>query len=298
MDAEGLSTFLAVHRQGGFSQAARVLGRTQPAITRRIHLLEEELGVPLFERTAAGPMLSLAGKVLLPHAERVLAALRDAEAAVRALATASSGPVALAAVGTLAGPPLTAILKRFAARHPGVDLTLRTATSAEVGDLVRRGEATIGLRYGIDHAPDLAGERIATEALTVVCAAGHRLAGQSIDTLAVLRGERWLAFPVIPGRREFAASHIFAVFETHGLGDPDWTPVDSLTAQKRLVEAGFGLALLGENGVAEELAAGSIARIRVRELRASQDIVAVTRKGGFLSAAARGLLDEIRAGAV
>ena len=50
MDTEALETFVAVHREQGFSRAARVLNRTQPAISRRISLLEHELGAPLFER--------------------------------------------------------------------------------------------------------------------------------------------------------------------------------------------------------------------------------------------------------
>jgi DNA-binding transcriptional LysR family regulator len=186
-------------------------------------------------------------------------------------------------------------LKRFTVNHPGVELILRTATSAEVSDLVRRGETTVGLRYDHDPSPDLLCERVATEALMVVCSNEHPLAGQSIKALAALRSEHWLAFPEVPGRREIAASHVFALFQTHGLGEVDWAPVDSLTAQKRLVEAGFGLALLSESGVSEELAAGTMSMIRVKDLRADLQIMAVTRKGGFLSAAAQRLLAILRA---
>ena len=80
-----------------------------------------------------------------------------------------------------------------------------------------------------------------------------RLPAGASRQLADLSGERWIAFPDIPGRREITASHVFALFLTHGLGEVDWTPVDSLTAQKRLVEAGLGIALLSQNHAAEEL---------------------------------------------
>ena len=145
------------------------------------------------------------------------------------------------------------ILKRFAAEYPGVELSLRTATSAEVSDLIRRGEATIGLRYDRDRSRDLDCELLLAERLQVVCAPDHPRAGRRVAKLADLRGERWIAFPVLPGRREITASHVFALFQTHGLGEVDWTPVDSLTAQKRLVEAGLGIALLSESNAAEEL---------------------------------------------
>src|SRR5829696_7765990 len=294
MDSDALLTFLTVHRRGGISNAAKALHRSQPAISRRIALLEQELGVPLFERIAGRTMLSDAGRVMVPHAERAVAAVQDAENAVRGLARPNSGPIALAVVGTLAGGRLSAILKRFAAEHSEVELSLRTATSAEVSDLIRRGEATIGLRYDRDRSGDLDCELLFAERLQVVCALDHPRAGRRVPKLANLSGERWIAFPVVPGRREITAAHVFALFQTHGLGEVDWTPVDSLTAQKRLVEAGLGIALLSQNHAAEELRSGSIAIIRVGNLTASQDIVAVTRRGGFLSVASRGLLQIIR----
>src|SRR5271156_1046076 len=217
MDSDALNTFLTVHRRGGISSAAKALHRSQPAISRRIALLEQELGMPLFERIAGRTVLSDAGKVMVPYAERAVAAAQDAENAVRALAHSNSGPVALAVVGTLAGGGLAAIMKRFAREHPNVDLTLRTATSAEVSDLIRRGEVTIGLRYDFDRSNDLEYEWLFAEPLQVVCAPDHPRAGGRVSRLADLRGERWIAFPEVPGRREITASHVFALFQTHGL---------------------------------------------------------------------------------
>ena len=66
-----------------------------------------------------------------------------------------------------------------------------------------------------------------------------------------------------------------------GLDGSDVVVIDSLTAQKRLVEAGLGIALLSENNAAEELRYGTIAAIGVRDLNASHDVVTVTRRGGF-----------------
>src|SRR5436190_10179125 len=298
MDSDALNTFLIVHRRGGISNAAKALHRSQPAISRRIALLEQELGVPLFERVAGRTRLSDAGRVMVPYAERAVAAAQDAENAVRALTRRNARPVSLAVLGTLAGDRLSQILKRFAGEYPDADLTLRTATSAEVSDLIRRGEATIGLRYDMDRLRDLDYERLASEPLQVVCALDHPLAGKRVAQLADLSGERWIAFPEIPGRREISASHVFALFLTHGLGEVAWTPVDSLTAQKRLVEAGLGIALLTQSNAADELRSRSISTIRVGNLAASQEIVAVTRRGGFLSAASQRLLEVIREGYV
>lgn len=291
MDVDGLATFLAVSRLKGFSAAAEALGRTQPAISRRIALLEAELGAPLFDRTAGGAVLSQAGRALVPYAERAMAAVEDARSAVRDLAGSAVGPVSLAIVGTLADTDLAPALRRFAAGHPRVDLRLRTATSAEVSDLVRRGEATLGLRYHADPSPDLACEVLWAEPLVVVCAPEHPRAGRTVARLAELQGERWLAFPITPGREEIAASHVLGVFQARSLGQVDWTAVDSLTAQKRLVEAGFGVALMPESFVAAALEEGTLGRIEVADLEAARPVASVVRRGGYLSAAARGLLE-------
>lgn len=97
MDSESLRTFVAIHRCGGFARASQALHLSQPAISRRIGLLEHELGVPLFERMASGVVLSEAGRVLLPHAERALSALEDCVAAMRELRAGPAGALSTSA---------------------------------------------------------------------------------------------------------------------------------------------------------------------------------------------------------
>jgi DNA-binding transcriptional LysR family regulator len=294
MDAEALTTFLAVHQRRGFSNAARFLHRTQPAISRRIALLEQELGVKLFERAAGGIALTQAGRTLLPHAERAVASLRDAREAIRALAAGESGPLTMAIVGTLAGTDLTGLLRRFMRDYPAVELMLQTARSGEVSELVRRADATIGLRYDRDQSGDLLCESLGSEPLLVACAPSHRLAGRTIASLAALRNERWIAFPRAPQRPELPGSHVFSVFGARGLGEIEWMAIDSLTAQKRLVEAGFGVTLIPASSAGEEMAAGTLAAIRVRDLDVGTPVFIVTRKGGYLSPAAHRLLALLR----
>lgn len=294
MDSESLLTFVTIHQARSFSAAADILGRSQPAISRRIALLEDQLGVPVFERAAGGVTLSEAGRTLLPHAERVLAALHDAASAIQAMRTETAGRVSIVAVGTLASTNLTAILKRFAASYPGIDLSIRTANSAEVSDLVRRGDASLGLRYLDDTAPDIVSEHIASEPMVVVCAAEHRLAKRRLKSLADLRDEAWFAFPNAFEQRESFADNIFAQFQSRGIGTIRWTPIDSLSAKKRLIEAGLGLALLPESAIGDELRSGSLATIPVADFNAANPIYAVVRKGGYLSPATQNLLSLLR----
>jgi DNA-binding transcriptional LysR family regulator len=296
VELDHVEAFVAIARRGGFTRAASILRLSQPAISRRVHLLEQELGAPLFERMRSGVVLTDAGREFLPHAETLLASMRDGIEAVRALCGTSRGAVTLAVVGTLASTPLTECLRRFRAAHPGIDLRLRTALSAEVSGLVLRGDATLGLRYGADPHPDLVSTPLQAEPMLPVCASSHRLA--RIRRLAphALAGERWFAFPPRPGAaREPYSSALEQRLAACGLGGAEIAPVDSLTAQKRMVEAGFGLALLPASSVDEELRAGTLRVLDLPAMRVAIPVVLIHRRRAFQSGATRALAATLAA---
>jgi DNA-binding transcriptional LysR family regulator len=245
VELDHVEAFLAIVRHGGFTRAASALHLSQPATSRRIQLLERELGAPLFERIPAGVVLTEAGRAFLPHAEALLASLRDGIDAVEAVRGTRTGTVALALVGTLASTGLAEQLQAFRDAHPDVDVRLRTALSMEVSALVRRGDATLGLRYEADPDPALVSTPVREERLVPVCAPGHPLAGTRRVTPAMLAAERWLAFPPRAGSApEPYATALVRRLAASGVDAPEILPIDSLTAQKRMVEAGFGLGLM------------------------------------------------------
>jgi DNA-binding transcriptional LysR family regulator len=289
MDSEALLSFLTVHRRAGFSAAAAQLGRSQPAISRRIALLEDRLGVALFDRGASGIALTPAGEMLLPFAERMMGLIADASMAMDAYREGQAGAVSIAIVGSLASTDLQQVLKGFRQRFAEVDLRLQTATSAEVTRAVRTGQAALGIRYFNPRAADLFGHHLYDEALFVVCSADHPLAGRQVAGLDDLAGERWLTFPRKAGQWEMSPQ---ADFYRH-LSDDRWMPVDSLTAQKRLVEMGFGIALLPQSAIVEECALGTLRIIDVTGFRMSNPVVLVTRRDGYLSPAAVTLRDAL-----
>lgn len=290
MDIDGLQTFVAIAELGGFTRAGTRLHRSQPAISRRLGLLEQELGAPLFERLRGRARLTEAGRAFRPHAEAALAALKDGRDAVRDLQSGLHGTVSLALVGTLADTRIVDSLRRFRRRARDVTLQLRTASSAEVTDLVRRGEVTLGLRYGMPEASDLAVHPAGEEALLVVAAPGHPLAGRRVRDPQRLRGERWVGFPPLDGDRSGAARGLQQLLIRSGLDDADITLIDSLTAQKRLAQAGFGLALMPESSVRDELQQGLLVSLDVAAMRAVNPISAIHRRNGYLSPAAKALL--------
>jgi DNA-binding transcriptional LysR family regulator len=297
MDIDEIRTFVSIAQLGGFTRAAGRLNRSQPAISRRIGLIEQDLGATLVERVCGGAKLTEAGRAFLPFAEAVLAAIEDGREAVRATLGEGRGTVSLALVGTLADTHIVEVLRQFARRSKeankdgskSVNIDLRTASSQEVSDLVRRGEATLGLRYFDNPHPDLVSRVVGKEALLVICAADHPLAGKRVAAARQLRGERWVAFPAARGRESFGGV-LERQLAAAGLDGAAVTLIDSLTAQKRLVEAGFGIALVPASSVRDEIRLGAVKMLDAPALRTTVPVMLIHRRKGHLSAAARALL--------
>jgi len=297
MTLDEIETFLCIARGGGFTRASHTLARSQPAISRRVHQLEDSVGAALFERVGHRVTLTAAGRAFLPHAEAVLAAIRDGERAIRDSVDASGPQVLkLAIVGTLADSHLVDALRAFEARFAEACIELTTATSREVSALVRTGDAHLGLRYFRDADPRLESEPLGVEKLVVVVPGTHRVRQRRLRSLRTLEGERWLGFAPERGQPDSFGRLLERTLVGAGFADPRYTVVDSLTAQKRLVEAGLGVALMPRSSVREELRIGSLRAIEVQGLRLEQPVVVVRRRDGYqspLAAAFLGLLREL-----
>jgi DNA-binding transcriptional LysR family regulator len=292
MNLHDLETFVSIARLGGVSRAAGQLHRSQPAITRRIKLLEDNLGSPLLERGRSGAMLSEAGRAFLPYAEAVLAALKDGTQAVQALQGGDHGAVSLALVGTLAGTTIVEQLRHFSAKHKNARLELRTANSFEVSDMVRRGDVSLGLRYFGDRSPELVSRQVSEERIVVVCSARHKWGGKRLRDPGQLRADQWFSLPMTRHRDSFA--HLVArQLASVKLDDVQVMTIDSLTAQKRLIEADIGIALLPESSIQEELRLGTLRTIDISSLQTTVPIHVLYRKSGYLTGASRTLLSLI-----
>ena len=128
----------------------------------------------------------------------------------------------------------------------------------------------------------------------IVAGARHRLADGRRHRARDLAGERWVAFPARRAQESFVR-YLDRKLTAAGLEERQIVPIDSLTAQKRLVEAGFGVALLAESGAEEELRLGTLKKLDIRDLSASIPVTLIHRRNGYLSSAAQHLISTIAA---
>ena len=133
----------AVAREGSFGRAAVSLGYTQSAISQQIQTLERLVGERLLERPGGPRAVSLteAGRLLLRHAEAIVARLHAAQADMAALASGQGGRLRVGTFQSVGARVLPAVMRRFAAEWPHVELILtESASDEELQRLVERGE--------------------------------------------------------------------------------------------------------------------------------------------------------------
>jgi DNA-binding transcriptional LysR family regulator len=208
LDWGHLRFFLELARTGSLSRAANRLGVDRNTVARRVGALEEELGLPLFERGPQGWTRTAAGDELAALATRVeedvLAIARHADARDTAL----SGTVRLTTATHLAAFLLVPALPRLRERHPG--LVLEVAADQRTFDLTRR-EADLALRFGRPRDAGLVTRKLSDVAYGLYAGTAYAAGRRSVDldrdafvgfddSLAGVPQERWLA-RVAPGRR-------------------------------------------------------------------------------------------------
>jgi DNA-binding transcriptional LysR family regulator len=296
MELNEIEAFVTIVDAKGFIYAASLLHLSQPAVSRRISLLERELGTTLFERQPRGVVLTEAGEVFLPFARQMLATLRDGIEAVQKFNDEAQGMVKLAIVGTLASTNLTTTLQKFREKYTQIKLILHTARSNEVSTMVQNGEVHLGLRYFPDPNPKMISLVVGQENLVVTCS-GYQFFKKEDKLLKPeeLSKIPWVSFPLDkrssgePYARVLQRQLIQA-----GLEGAEIITIDSLTAQKRLIEAGFGVGLLPISSIQEELRLGTLQILDLPTLNTTVPIVLLRRKDGYISPAAKTLLNELK----
>jgi DNA-binding transcriptional LysR family regulator len=145
MTLQQLRYFLAAAEKGSFSAAAESLLMAQPSLSDQIRRLEAELGVPLFTRAGRTLVLTEAGKMLQPHAERTLAAAEEAVESVKEVRTLRGGTVSFGTFGSAHHYLLGGLVQDFRRRYPDVRVRVVGQNSVEVADAVRDGVLEAGL---------------------------------------------------------------------------------------------------------------------------------------------------------
>ena len=253
MELYQLRGFAAVAELGNLTRAAERLHLSQPALSAQIKALEDELEVPLFERTSSGMVLTAAGQRLLVEAEKVLAAAQ----ALRNEARALQGEVAgRAAVGTLSDPAfirLGEFLSTTVERYPLLQVELHHAISGAALEKVRDGTLDASFYYGELAQPGVGGLALRPMTYRVAGPAAWRDRVEEADwgEIAALP---WILTPSISSHNRLVEE----LFRGHGVAPSKVVEADQESVISSLIESGVGLSLMREDVALAKQAAGEV----------------------------------------
>jgi LysR family nitrogen assimilation transcriptional regulator len=260
MDTRALRYFQVVAEYGSYSRGAEWLRISQPAVSRQIRRLEDELNCKLFSRTGQGVTLTEAGRVLQERAQAAFRTLDQARAEIRGAPAGPTGTVSLAvppAAGRWLVPPLA---ERMAKAMPGVQLRVLGGFSGTIDDWLVRGRVDLALVH--DPLPRK-GFSITPLAEEEVCLVG--LPGSPGVSRRHVRPANLLHLPlVLPGRPNASRRLLDAWLGGAGGAPSPQVEADDHAVIRALLRAGAGYALLTRGGFAQEATRGELAGVPFR----------------------------------
>jgi molybdate transport repressor ModE-like protein len=285
MSLDRLLTLAEVAARGSITEAARALGLTQPAATRRLQLLEEEVGAPLLARGRKGVRLTETGKLVAAEGEALLERYERLLSDVRRLQRLEAGTVRVGAGATAVTALLPGAIRRFRAAHRDIVFEVREAGSREIAAAVAREELELGLVTLPVHSDGLDLRPLLRDRIVLVAPRDHPLAGKRVAAGA-LGGSPLIGFEAGSAIRRIIDDALLR----RGIAMKIVMELRSIQSILRMVELGLGLAFVSSLGLGADAV-----RIEVPGLRIERTLAVATRRGRPLSAAAAAFLKELRA---
>ncbi|WP_149357321.1 LysR family transcriptional regulator [Comamonas testosteroni] len=252
MDLKHLRAFLMVAETGNVTRAADVLHLVQPAVSRQIRLLEEDIGAPLFVRERHGMVLTEAGKALVGYAQRVLLELERARTEIVGTATGEvRGLVTLGLLPSTVDILSSALVTAVATSYPGIHVRIAIGYAGTLLQWLESGDIDAALLYGAERSADIQSTRLVEEPLWVIGPPEAKLRKNKPLSLEQLSKHKVVLPSTSHGIRTLV-EHACAVTQVQLTISAE---TNALSVQRALVLGGHGLTLLPPIAVADDLRA-------------------------------------------
>lgn len=287
MDAAALNTFVAVAETGSFSQAAERLFVTQPAASKRIAALEDDLGVTLFDRLGREVHLTEAGQTLLHSARRILADMATSREELRTLGDKVAGKLRLATSHHIGIHRLPPVLKTFTQLYQDVELDLKFMDSELACEEVASGALELAVvTLPTEQDTNLTTALIWPDPLAIVCAPDHPL----VTMKQAIPASTLTDYPaVLPASGTVTRDVLFKALRRSPISVNTALETNYLETIKMMVSVGLGWSTLPVSMLDE-----SIVALDIKNLKLQRDLGYVHMKARTLSRAAAAFLDVLK----
>ena len=292
-DLRQLRAFTTIVSAGSLGRAAEVLHVTQPALSRIIKRLEDEVGAPLFERHSKGMQLTAIGQALLPHAALLQREADYAREEIDAMRGLAKGTIRVGAVGSIASYVLPLAVGNVVARWPNLRVEILEGVWDRLAEGLVKHEIDLALSIAMPDTEEILAIADCRweDASFVVASPEHALRQRPSLTLADTLDAPW----AVPPRGTGPYEHMRQVFEAAGLGLPNIVvETRSVTALKSLVARSGFLSWMAEPMIDAERRAGVIEPLPIPGLVARRTLTAFRRRHGILPSPAVKLLEALR----
>jgi DNA-binding transcriptional LysR family regulator len=238
------------------------LGLTQPAVTKQLNQLEQELGVKLLRRQGRGVRLTPAGEVLYHYARRINHLVEQAAEAVHALYQPGQGEVRIGAVSTVGLSVLPTVLARFSARYPLVKVRVQILEIQDNVDRLLQGDLELALVTVPVAHPQIVSLPLYADPVVLVASPDTAARLPSPLTADRVSGLDQISYQAPSRFRSF----VDGMLEQHGILPRVIMEFNSHEAIKAMVELGLGVAFMPRSVVETDLAAGRLAALTVEGL--------------------------------
>ncbi len=273
-----IRVFAAVARNLSFTRAAQELHLTQPAVSQQVSLLEEEVGMPLFEQVGRRIRLAPAGMELLRYATQITELLREAGETLAAMRGLKRGELKLGAVSTAKYFAPT-LLSAFAPAYPEVTIKFTVANREEIVKLLGANELDLVIMGRPPREVDTTAEPFARHPFVIIASLEHPLARRRRIPLKSLARESFIIREQGSGTRA-SMEH---VFRERGVAFRASMEVSSNETIKQAVMAGMGLSFISSHTIALEAATGKLAVLDVVGLPIVRDWYVIHLRERILS---------------
>lgn len=260
-------TFIVVVEKGRFSEAAKALDLSQPAISFQIQALERHFGETLMERSGGKITLTPAGEIFLDYAKRIVAAYQELHGKIEKISADVTGRLVLEA-STIPGEYiLPRLIGEFMSRYPIVDVSLAITDSGQVVEHVLDRKVDIGFTGArpASESGRLVFSEFADDELVVVVPTGHPLGRRKSVTIREILHQPWLMREQGSGtRRTFAAA-----LQRAGLSEKDLSIGMELGSNQAIlgaVESNLGVSVLSRWAAERAAQVGAVNIVRVSDL--------------------------------
>lgn len=286
MNFHQLSYFKKVSETGSISRAAEELLLTQPAVSKQIRSLEDELGEKLFDRIGRKVFLTRAGELLYSHVEKILRSVDEAKTAVKDMSLECSGELIIGTSDHISIHRLPTVLKSFITAFPKVDLKLRCHRSETILEMVNRNLVDLGVITLPKVPPHMVSETIWKDPMSLVFVKSH-----PVKSMRVVRLRDTIQYGMIlPETVTETRKMIDAAYLNRKLAPNVTMEVAYIETIKSLVKSGLGISILPDTAVEAEVRSGVLLKAKIADATFSRDLGVVYLKDKFLSKPAQEFL--------